>query len=455
MKDISGKFYDWKITLKPEREYIHDYTKTFTYKLLLADRNRENNGSIVYHTFEETLKIIEEVDKMTFGMPKIVYLVGWQFFGHDSKYPAWNSVNEALKRGCDKSAYESLLWLMEEGFKFNTTVSLHINIQDAYKDSPLWDEYVKNDLIALNKDGTLLKGDVWNNEQCYIISYKQEWDKGFIQKRIDELCEFLPIERAGTIHIDAMHAKADPGHGWTLEDIQVSRNKIVRYWRDKGVDVTTEFLYYEASDWRYRYEQLIGLVPLFYHFSQNLDEYIDRPGELIMGVNVSNAFKEGLSSKMDRLFGGSFNAEGIINGENYRERFFEEFCKNEVRYRYLLSLKREEAVVRKGNICAIFSDGVVTDMNDNIEKNGIKLQNENYIFLPAVFMKNEGYFLYVLKSGEYEIDMYRAFGINDTTFKAENVSECGEKKEEFSLKVKDGILKVSGKEKEAFILIVE
>lgn len=174
-----------------------------------------------------------------------------------------------------------------------------------------------------------------------------------------------------------------------------------------------------------------------------------------MGVNVSNAFKEGLSSKMDRLFGGSFNAEGIINGENYRERFFEEFCKNEVRYRYLLSLKREEAVVRKGNICAIFSDGVVTDMNDNIEKNGIKLQNENYIFLPAVFMKNEGYFLYVLKSGEYEIDMYRAFGINDTTFKAENVSECGEKKEEFSLKVKDGILKVSGKEKEAFILIVE
>lgn len=84
--------------------------------------------------------------------------------------------------------------------------------------------------------------------QCYIISYKQEWDKGFIQKRIDELCEFLPIERAGTIHIDAMHAKADPGHGWTLEDIQVSRNKIVRYWRDKGVDVTTEFLYYEASD---------------------------------------------------------------------------------------------------------------------------------------------------------------------------------------------------------------
>ena len=174
-----------------------------------------------------------------------------------------------------------------------------------------------------------------------------------------------------------------------------------------------------------------------------------------MGVNVSNAFKEGLSNKMDRLFGASFNAEEILNGENYKERFFEEFCKNEVRYRYLLSLRREEAIVRKGDICAIFSDGVVTDMNGNIEKNGIKLQNENYIFLPAVFMKNESYFLYVLKSGEYEIDMYRAFGINDATFKAENISKCAEKKEEFSLKVKDGILKVSAKEKEAFLLMEE
>ena len=64
MEKISGDFYDWKKTLKPEREYIHDYTKTFTYKLLLADRNRENNGSVVYHTFEETLKIIEEFLKL-------------------------------------------------------------------------------------------------------------------------------------------------------------------------------------------------------------------------------------------------------------------------------------------------------------------------------------------------------------------------------------------------------
>ena len=76
---------------------------------------------------------------MSLGMPKIVYLVGWQYLGHDSKYPAWDSVNESLKRECDKTAKDSLLWLMEEGFKYNTTVSLHINIQDAYRDSPLWD----------------------------------------------------------------------------------------------------------------------------------------------------------------------------------------------------------------------------------------------------------------------------------------------------------------------------
>ena len=59
------------------------------------------------------------MDKRTVGIPKIVYLVGWQYNGHDSKYPAWFEVNERLKRPEDKTALESLKWLMKEA----TTVS--------------------------------------------------------------------------------------------------------------------------------------------------------------------------------------------------------------------------------------------------------------------------------------------------------------------------------------------
>ncbi len=452
-KNISGENYEWKKTLEPERQYIHDYTKTLTYKLYLASVNETLDGTEVVMTFEGALDKIKAIDKMTKGIPKIVYLVGWQFYGHDSKYPAWNGVNEALKRDEDKSGYDSLLWLMNEGYKYNTTVSLHINVQDAYMDSPLWDEYVKNDLLSKNADGTLLKGDVWANQQAYIISYKQEWDKGFLKKRIDDLCNFLPIQKAGTIHIDAMHAEADPGHGFSIEDIQEARNKIVRYWRDLGVDVTTEFLYYETPDWREKVEHLVGLMPLTYHFSQNLEDYINRPASLICGIMSSKRFKEGISDQMNKLFGSSFDVEGICsNKDGWKENFFEGFCKNEVRYKYLNTLERKSALVTKGNIEAHFSDGVVTFLNGNIEKNGVLVQTEDYIAVPAVYTGKESYMIYGLNSGEYEIDMGKAYGLNNnqevtlSVFNTDGITD-----EKTTVKLADGILKIKLNENQAFI----
>ncbi len=50
---ISGETYDWTKTLKPEKPYIHDYTKTFVYKLFLAIPNEEHDKCIVYKNFEE------------------------------------------------------------------------------------------------------------------------------------------------------------------------------------------------------------------------------------------------------------------------------------------------------------------------------------------------------------------------------------------------------------------
>src|SRR5207249_699518 len=108
-------------------------------------------GCKVYLTFEQALEVIERLDRITCGAPKIVYLVGWQFNGHDSKYPAWSEVNHRLKRAQDPTALESLKWLMREGRKHHTTVSLHINALDAYEDSPLWQEYVDKDIIAKGK----------------------------------------------------------------------------------------------------------------------------------------------------------------------------------------------------------------------------------------------------------------------------------------------------------------
>src|ERR1041385_3776265 len=121
----SGDYYDWRKSGQPERPWFHKYDQSLVMKIFLPERTDEGKGCKVYLTFEQALEVIERLDRITCGAPKIVYLVGWQFNGHDSKYPAWGEVNQRLKRAQDPTALESLKWLMHEGRKHHTTVSLH------------------------------------------------------------------------------------------------------------------------------------------------------------------------------------------------------------------------------------------------------------------------------------------------------------------------------------------
>jgi len=417
-KSISGEKYDWSKTLKPERPYIHDYTKALTMKLYLAEPTSEHNASNVKFTFAEAAEKIKEIDIMTPGLPKIIYLVGWQYYGHDSKYPAWHEVNEALKRPEDKTALDSLLWLFDEGYKYNTVVSLHINMYDAYQDSPLWQTYVDKGLICLDKNGELLKAGIWNNQQAYAVSYKREWESGFAKKRIDELCDFLPIKRAGTIHIDALHISIDEGRGATIDDEREARNKICRYWRDLGIDVTSEFLYYETPDWRLSEEQLIGLQPLAYHFSQTLPEYMQRPASLMCGVNSSFRFKQGQSEEIGELFGCSIIGEEIVqpNSPNWKNEFFMEFMKKNLRFLYLNTLERKRAVVTADDVEVEFSEGVTTYLNGcKMTKNGVITQDDGNLFMPAEWYKAGAAIAYSEKGGcfTYAADVIMGYAKNE------------------------------------------
>ena len=133
----SGDYYDWRKTGQPERPWFHKYDQSVVMKIFLAERTDQGKGCKVHLTFEQAFEVIERLDHITCGAPKIVYLVGWQYNGHDSRYPAWGEVNHRLKRAQDGTALESLKWLMHEGKRHNTVVSLHINALDAYKNSPL------------------------------------------------------------------------------------------------------------------------------------------------------------------------------------------------------------------------------------------------------------------------------------------------------------------------------
>jgi hypothetical protein len=179
-----------------------------------------------------------------------------------------------LKRPQDKTAIESLRWLMREGAKHNTAVSLHINLFDAYVTSPLWKSYDEMDILAKDKQGKIIlmpdhiRPPRRRGDPPGYISYTREWELGFLQKRIDSLLEMLPeLTETRTIHIDAFHAcrphytgrfgdPISPWLGYTMEQEVATMRKIYRYWRNKGLDVTSE------GSKHLRPDAFVGLQPM-------------------------------------------------------------------------------------------------------------------------------------------------------------------------------------------------
>lgn len=249
-------------------KYKHEYHKTLVYKIM---NSRKPNQ--VFVTYKETLEHIKKVHKFSRGIKQIVYITGWQYEGHDSKYPAWFEGNKKLSETRDADDLDSIRRLMKEAKKYNAFVSVHINMCDAYENSPLWNEYLQQDLLCKDSQGDLMKGLVWDGDQSYFVNKTKEWECGLARKRIDKLLELLPIEEAGTIHIDVFNPKESPYHGTTVEEETETLKKIIGYFAEKGIDVTIEWIK----------KDLIGYVPYVWHF--NLDERsrLEYPASLICG----------------------------------------------------------------------------------------------------------------------------------------------------------------------------
>jgi len=289
----SGEYYDYTQTMKPERPWMLAYHQSLVYFIFMASRGGDGQLDKLNFTFEQALDTIRKVNNITAGVPQIVYIIGWHHEGHDSKYPHWNEVNRHLKRDQDETALDSLRWLIREARRYNATVSLHINMFDAYPDSPLWDEYVEKDIIAKDKDGNVIPGKEWGGMTSYQLSYTQEWKHGLAQKRIDDLVEMVPeLVEGGTIHIDAFlgsrpekEARSEPISpylGYTKEEECATQRKIYRYWRDRGIDVTSEWVTC------FRTDRFVGLQAWCWHGGSAVE---DLPDELYC-TNVMDKCRE-------------------------------------------------------------------------------------------------------------------------------------------------------------------
>ena len=442
----------------PELYRHHSYHQTLMMKLFLSSveaekgedkqiKTRDKGESQVVVNFEQALEIIRKIDCLTLSVPKIVYLVGWQYNGHDSKYPAWGEVNPNLKRLQDKTALESMRWLMDEAFKYNTTVSVHLNMFDAYDDSPLWETYVKNDIIARNADGSLRRGE-WG----WPVSYTQEWNTGYAQKRIDAICEMLPLSRAGTVHIDAFHTWApftpdgspvSPYLGFTAEQESATQGEIYRYWASKGVDVTSEGTNFLRL-WSFE-----GLQPAAWWFSPSVEVYMKWPASYYCGGASNDA--TGL------LFGKSMHGEDLIRKDPQQlSGFLRQFCIQTLPWYYLNRLQRVVYNQTNNYREVQFSDRVTTRLEGReytIRQESDTMLHNGDVFMPALWMTDPSIVAYSTDGYEHKkwrlpadwkkypsVDMYR-------------LSLEGIKPFQRNMEIKEGEISLSLGRDEALLLV--
>lgn len=376
---VSGTYYDYTRTYKPERPYLHEYHKTLTMKMYMASQWDEK--SYVLITFAQALDKIREVDNITRGIPKIVYLVGWQYNGHDAKYPAWHEVNEALKRPEDATALDSYLWLRDEALKYNTTVSVHINMTDAYQDSPLWDIYVDNDLISRNSDGTFLQigGFAEHEKNMYQICYTKEWETGYALRRMDYIIDMLQLEKTKTVHLDAFFPRANVYCGITVEQEMEAMRKLYRYWRDRGIDVTSE------QHARMRQDAFIGLQPMSWWF--DLDRETQTRVHQDLACGGMQWPETEYNNETGFLFGQCMQGEDIFSREGYITEFKKRFCTTTLQM-YYHNLRTFEAYDEAEKTTA-YSGGLVINASDwTVKEAGRLLREGNDVFIPAAWRED-------------------------------------------------------------------
>ncbi len=380
-----------------------DYSKTLVMKMDLHMMARNNTVNM---NFGQALDVIKEYDNMTRGIPKIVYLVGWQSDGHDTGYPSWDEVDEYLKIP-GMTAKESLAYFMQEAKKYNTTVSFHLNMSTTYTDSPLYDEYYAKDILGRRKDG----GQTVYGEGG-VISYTRDWELKTMQRRMERLIETYPTLAEGhTIHSDAFHivvpqsttgfGAAEPMSQYAQDKYGYSRStdiesmrKMFQYWRTLGLDLTSEFVdSYRPSDVSGN-EAFIGLQAMAWHF---------RKADINWNMSIPAALYTGGDGGSE-LFGTSHTPEGNLQPGKSADGWLADFATTTLPWQYLNSFDRISASASGVQ----FSDGVTSE---NTVK-GVVIKEDN-----KVLAEGTDYFIPALWNNDYpEVIAYSKNGYTDRTW---------------------------------------
>lgn len=388
--------------------FNYDYSKCMVMKLGMAHPEKKiPNKSHVKLTFSEALQYIKKIDNITQGITKIYYLVGWQYLGHDDKYPDFFEVNEALKRPEDKTAYDSFKWLNAEAKKYNSIVSVHINFNDAYDNAPSFGEFVKNNALIRKKNGKIDPIENYNGRKCYKTCLKAYWETGLFKKMFDRFIETFPfIAETGTIHVDNFQCYKNYAPYISIREMQDARREMIKYVHNKGIDITSEFTYKENDSLpnkpifglprdHFRKETMdtVGLIPLsWWCYRMTEKELVETPPSVYCG----GEFRE---KKYNKLLYGNMHGEDIVTKENnnWAEDFIYRFATYQVPCHFLNSHKRLAINGKGSNLSCIFSDGIVSyAKGEKITLNNKLIKDGDTLFLPFVH-KEKQYIAYSVK----------------------------------------------------------
>jgi len=378
------------------RPFYHDYHQTLVLKIFSL--RHPDEGSEYICTFEETLDIIRKTDILTREIPKILYLQGWQKGGFDMLFPAWNIVDPRLKRDEDETAVESLRWLMREAKKYNTTVSLHIDMIQARVNSPLWDEYVNKDIVSRDEEGKIILFERFEGETNFSeVSYTREWEEGLAQRRIDGLIEMVPeLVDAHTVHMDNFrtyrkkenrplspwHARPENGGIDMYKETETAR-KIFKYFRDKGIDVTGEGILWAHPPG----EGYYGLQGYSW-WGRGTEHSMEVPERLSARGGTTRS-EDGDVKMSDYRVGSSIHGARIwIKDKENMPGFLGQFCTMALPYYYLSQHERLALV----DDILYYSDGLIAgdvDGKKTIRKGNYLLVEDDNVFVEAKWKEKE------------------------------------------------------------------
>jgi hypothetical protein len=229
---------DWMESALWQRERLRDPSPTFepsTFSYKVMNDWLDQPDVKPSTTFEETLGMIRKISAITGNARQIAALTGWQNGGHDSGWPYFDRVNEAL------GGVKKLQWLAREARKYNTSISYHINIDDSNSDTPGFERSIP--VLAAGHDGKPYPWSIYytGGPQVYRISHTKDLESGFFETRMGAMLKTVP--KTDSIQLDTFRPYSisfGPDENIGLVDEVVSSTRIVEWFHERDMAVSAE-----------------------------------------------------------------------------------------------------------------------------------------------------------------------------------------------------------------------